>query len=335
MINNRKQDHLRICVEEDVEAGETGLKEVRLAHHPLPELDFSQIKTDTRFLGKKLKFPLIIEAMTGGTPEGGKINKDLASVAQKYGIGFGVGSQRAAIDDLKLSATFQVRDVAPDILLIANLGAVQFNYGYGLAECQKAVDMIDADALAIHLNPLQEVIQPEGNTNFSGLVDKINKIKPQLKRPLIAKCVGSGILFDTARQIKVDAIDVGGAGGTSWCAVEGYRGNEMMKSVSKTFLGWGVPTADSIEELSKLNIPLVGSGGIRSGLDAAKAIALGADVVGMALPILRAYDQGGVKAVSDYLDRFILELRIAMFLTSSGEVKDLKGKVMKPSGRAK
>jgi len=328
MIDRRKKDHIKICMEEDVEGGDTGLSQIKLAHMSLPEVDFSKIRTDTNFLGRRMKFPLIIEAMTGGTQESGKINKDIATVTQKYGIGFGVGSQRAAIEDPTLESTYAVRDVAPDVLLIANIGAVQLNYGYTVKECQKAVDMIKADALALHLNPLQEAIQPEGNTNFSGLISKINAVKAKVKCPVIAKAVGSGIRLDTAKMLKVDAIDVGGAGGTSWCMVEGLRGSQMIRDVSKTFVGWGVPTADCIRELERLNIPLIGSGGIRTGLDAAKAVALGADVVGVALPILRAYGSLGVKGVSDYLDKFMFEFKIAMFLTGSAEVKDLRGKVV-------
>ncbi|NYZ77437.1 type 2 isopentenyl-diphosphate Delta-isomerase, partial [Candidatus Micrarchaeota archaeon] len=182
-IKDRKLDHLRICVEEKVEAGSTGLEDVRLVHKALPEIDYDSVDMSVRFLGKRLDYPLIIEAMTGGVPEAEKINKELASVAQEYNIGFSVGSQRAAIDDLSLAATFQVRDVAPGILLIANVGAIQLNYGYSLKECLAAVDMIEADALALHLNPLQEAVQSEGNRNFSGLAKKINDISGKLPKP--------------------------------------------------------------------------------------------------------------------------------------------------------
>lgn len=175
-IKDRKLDHLRICIEEKVEAGKTGFEEINLIHKALPEIDFEGIDTSVKFLGKDLMYPIIFEAMTGGVSEASQINRDVASIAQEYGIGFGVGSQRAAIEDPSLESTFQVRDVAPDILLIANLGAVQLNYGYSLKECAKAVDMIGADALAFHLNPLQEVVQTEGNRNFSDLTRKINGI---------------------------------------------------------------------------------------------------------------------------------------------------------------
>jgi len=323
-MEERKSDHIRICLEKDVEAGSTGFERVRLTHKALPELNLDEINTEIEFLGKTLKSPVIIEGITGGTKEAKKINKDLAKISQEFGIGFGVGSQRIAIDDEAMESTFKVRDVAPDILLIANLGAVQLNHGYGLDECKRAIEMIDADALALHLNPLQEAIQPEGERNFSGLIEKVNEISSKLDKPVIAKEVGSGISGDIAAQLKVDAIDVGGSGGTSWSLVEGYRANE--EEIGRTFAGWGIPTADCIREVSG-NVPVIGSGGIRSGLDGAKAIALGADCVGIALPILKAYSTDGNKGASEFLNRFLTELRIAMFLTGSKAVKELRGKV--------
>ncbi|MBM3308897.1 MAG: type 2 isopentenyl-diphosphate Delta-isomerase, partial [Candidatus Altiarchaeales archaeon] len=194
MIAERKEDHLDICMREKVEARKTGLDEIRLSYEALPELDFEKINTEVKFLGKKLKFPVVINAMTGGTRSATKINRDIAEVAQEYGIGMGVGSQRAAIESRELEETFRVKDSAPELpLLIANLGAVQLNYGYGLKECRKAIDMIQADALALHINPLQEILQPEGDKNFSNLIQKINKISIQLGKPVIAKCVGEGI----------------------------------------------------------------------------------------------------------------------------------------------
>jgi isopentenyl-diphosphate delta-isomerase len=326
-VKGRKKDHLRICIEEEVESGNTGLGDIRLVHEALPELDFDNINPEIRFLEKTLNYPVIIEAITGGIPKAVKINRDLASVAERFGIGFGVGSQRMAIEDPKLAETYRVRDVAPNIFLIANLGAVQLNYGYGLVECEKAVDMIQADALALHINPLHEIIQPEGDRDFSSLIEKINYISGRLKKPLIAKCVGSGISHETARKLKVSAFDVGGSGGTSWSLIESYRADGKAKKIGESFAGWGIPTADSIRELSKLGVPLIGSGGIRSGLDAAKAISLGADCVGIALPILRAWSRDGTKAVEEFLDQFLTELKIAMFLTGSETVRELKGKV--------
>ncbi len=323
-MKSRKTDHLRICVEEDVEAGDPGFELIRLRSLSSPEADLDSVDTSTEFLGKKLDFPLIFEAITGGTPEAGEINKGLASVAQEYGVGMGVGSQRAAIEDSSLEDTFKVRDVAPDILLIGNLGAVQLNNGYGLEECEKAVEMIDADALALHFNALQEAVQPEGDTNFKGTVAAVNKIAGKLKASVIAKEVGCGLDYDTASRLKVDAYDCGGSGGTSWSLVESYR-SELMKDVGVTYASWGLSTVESVMELAKLGKPLIASGGVRTGLDAAKCIALGADVVGVALPVLRAY-VSGEDTLKKYLDRFIREFRAAMYLTGSGTLKDLKGK---------
>jgi isopentenyl-diphosphate Delta-isomerase len=326
-MSKRKQDHLRICAKEDVEAGDAGFDLVRLKHRASPEIDLADINTETRFLGKTLAFPLIFEAITGGTPEAAKVNRTLARVAQDYGLGMGVGSQRAAIENPSLSSTYVVRDVAPDILLIGNLGAVQLNYGYGIKECKKAVEMIDADALALHLNPLQEAIQPEGNTNFRGVIGKINKVARELDAPVIVKEVGCGIDMETARRLKVAAIDVGGMGGTSWSLVESHRNSDTMGAVGITYSTWGIPTLECIVNLSKTKTPLISSGGIRSGLDAAKAVALGADVAGVALPLLRAYYAGRENAIREYVDKFIAEFKCAMYLTGSTEIKQLRKRV--------
>jgi isopentenyl-diphosphate delta-isomerase len=323
-INHRKIDHLRICLDENVEEGSSGFDKIRLTHEALPELDFDEIDLSVRLFGRKLEYPLVIEALTGGTEKSGRINRELAAVAQELGLGFGVGSQRAAFEDVSLAKTFTVRDVAPDILLIANLGAVQLNYGYGISECEKAVEMISADALALHINPLQEALQGEGNKNFIGITAKINEVAKKLKTPVIAKEVGCGLSRKTAQQLKVSAYDVGGWGGTNWALVEGIRSGR--KETGKVFSQWGIPTADSIAELSSLGKPVIASGGVRSGLDAAKAIALGASCVGIALPVLRAWGSGGAPEVKAYLSRVIEELKIAMFLTGSGNISRLRGK---------
>jgi len=326
-IKDRKLDHLRICIEEKVEAGKTGFEGISLIHKALPEIDFDAIDTSVKFLGKDLKYPIIFEAMTGGVSEASQINRDVASVAQEYGIGFGVGSQRAAIEDPSLESTFQVRDVAPDILLIANLGAVQLNYGYSLKECAKAVDMIGADALAFHLNPLQEVVQTEGNRNFSDLTRKINDIAKDLNKPVIAKETGCGISYDTAKTLNVAALDVAGCGGTSWSLVESLRSEGKTEYIGKTFSEWGIPTAESIKEAVKTGKPVIASGGVRTGIDAAKSLALGAGCIGMALPVLTAWAADGKKGVKDFLDAFIYELKICMFLTGARNVSELKGRI--------
>jgi len=327
MIKKRKIDHLRICIEKDVESGDTGFSRYRLLFSELPEIDFDEIDTTVSFLGKKISYPLIIEAMTGGSSEGGEINKCMAEIAQKHGLAFGVGSQRAALEDSSLEQTFKVRDVAPDVCLIANLGAVQLNYGYGLKECKKAVEMIDADALALHVNPLQEAIQPEGDRNFKNLIEKINEVASKLDKPVIIKGVGSGLTLPVAEKLEVSAFDVGGVGGTSWSIIEGCRAGKKAIELSESFKGFGVPTTDCILNLSKSGKPLVASGGIRSGVDVAKSLALGAKVAGMALPLLRIYHRDGGNGVLEYLDRVFMELRISMFLTGSSTINELDGKI--------
>ncbi len=326
MKTNRKLEHLKICIEKDVEAGKTGFADIKLMHKALPELDWDDIDFKTKFFNKKLNAPIMIESITGGTGEAREINLGLAGIAQEFNIGFGVGSQRPAIEDPNLAETYQVREIAPDIFLMANLGAVQLNYGYGIEECEKAIEMIDADALVLHLNPLQEIIQPEGNKNFSNLIEKINYIADELKTPVIVKEIGSGISLDIAKNLKVSAIDVGGLGGTSWSLVESYRGDERTKKLGNTFSCWGIPTSECISDVSKLGIPIIGSGGIRTGVDAGKAIALGASCVGIALPIIRAWT-GGLNKVREFLNQFILELKVSMFLTGSKNVADLRGKI--------
>jgi isopentenyl-diphosphate delta-isomerase len=326
-IKDRKLDHLRICIEENVEAGKTGLEDISLIHKALPEIDFNAIDTSVKFLGKTLKYPIIFEAMTGGVDEASRINKEVASVAQEYGLGFGIGSQRAAIEDPLLEETFRVRDVAPDVFLIANLGCVQLNYGYSVKECEKAVSMIGADALALHLNPLQEAVQPEGNRDFSGLTKKINDVSKKLSCPVIIKETGCGISGDTAKTLNVSAFDVAGFGGTSWSLVESHRSAGIEKEIGKSFSSWGIPTVQSIKEVALTGKPVIASGGIRTGIDAAKSLALGAQCVGMALPVLTAWSVDGKKGVRDFLDVFIYELKICMFLTGSRNVKGLRGKI--------
>lgn len=325
-IKDRKLDHLRICSEESVESGDTGFEKVSLAHKALPEVDYDEIDLGIKFLGKKLSYPIIFEAMTGGVAEAARINRDMASVAQEYGVGFGVGSQRAALEDASLEDTFRVREVAPDIFLIANLGAVQLNYGYSVKECSRAVEMIGADALALHVNPLQEAVQTEGNRNFSGLAKKINEVSRKLGKPVIVKETGCGISYETASELKVAAIDVAGAGGTSWSLVESHRSEGLGKDIGKTFSGWGIPTSEAIREAARTGMPVIASGGIRTGIDAAKSLALGAQCVGMALPLLTAWTADGKKGVDDFLDKFITELKISMFLTGARNVEELRGR---------
>jgi len=327
----RKRDHLRICREEDVggRGVTTGLERYRLRHCALPELRLDDVDLSTDFLGKRLRAPLLISAITGGTAPARQINLNLATAAQALGLAMGVGSQRAAIDNPRQARTYQVREVAPDILLLANLGAVQLNYGYGLAECRRAVEMIGADALVLHLNPLQEALQPHGNTDFSGLLDKIAAVCRELDVPVIVKEVGCGISEAVAENLAaagVAAVDVSGAGGTSWSEVEKHRAeNDLQRRVAASFAHWGVSTAEAILQAQRgaPNLPLIASGGIQTGPEAAVALALGADLVGLARPLLAPATESAL-AVENELRVMIEGLRIAMFTAGIRDIPAFK-----------
>jgi isopentenyl-diphosphate delta-isomerase len=331
--SSRKLDHVRIVLDEDVAAKgvHTGFAAYQLPHDAVPELDLAEIDTHTTFLGKPLRAPLLISSMTGGAHDVAQINLALAEAAQALGLAIGVGSQRSAIRDARLAYTYQVRRVAPSIPVLANLGAVQLNYGYGVDECRRAVEMIEADALILHLNPLQEAVQPEGNTNFKGLLKRIEAVCKALDVPVIAKEVGNGIGVRAARRLAesgVWGIDVAGAGGTSWSEVERFRhSTELGARVAGAFAGWGLPTAEAIRQVRAAlpQITLIGSGGIRSGVDIAKAIALGADLAGTAKPALGpAAAAGGTAAVVAGMQAYIDELRIAMFCSGCGDLSALR-----------
>ncbi len=334
---SRKADHIRINLNEDVRSGRsTGLEDYHFPHQALPELDLEEIQLDFSLFGKKISAPLFISSMTGGTSEARKINLALAEAAQVAGIPLGVGSQRAALEDKSLADSFQVRKAAPDILLFANLGAVQLNYGLTAADCLSAVEMIEADALILHLNPLQEAVMAEGNTNFSGLIGKIEGICQALPVPVIAKEVGWGISRETARMLKnagISAIDVAGAGGTSWTEVEMHRAeNEIQRQVASSFVDWGIPTAESIQIVRETtpDLAIFASGGIRNGVDIAKTISMGATMAGLASPFLKA-SIISPQAVLDVIERFTREIQISMFacgakdLKTLGEIQLIKG----------
>ena len=330
-IQDRKADHLRICLEDDVQCHQitTGLEKYRFLHCGLPELNYDQVDISTTFLGQRLATPLLISSMTGGTEQARLINQRLAITAQKFGLAMGVGSQRVAVEKPELASTFDIRRYAPDALLLANLGAVQLNYSYGLDHCQRVVDWLQADALILHLNPLQECVQTRGDTDFSGLMTKIETLCAQLPVPVIAKEVGNGISGSLAQKlinIGVSAIDTAGAGGTSWARVESERAEDVkQRRLGQTFADWGIPTADCILSVREIapNIPLIASGGLRNGLDVAKTLALGADIAGMALPFLKAADQSEA-ALDTLADILIAELKTALFCTGQGNLKDLK-----------
>ncbi len=288
-IEKRKADHIRICLEEDVESAiQTGFEKYRFLHKALPEIALTDVDLGLTLFGKELCAPILISSMTGGTEEAGKINARLAQAAQETNIAMGLGSQRAAIEDLAQAPSFGIaRKVAPNALLFANLGAVQLNYGYGINECKRAVDMLEADALILHLNPLQEALQIGGDTNFAGLAKKIEEICRKLGVPVIAKEVGWGISAQTAQLLAdcgVNAIDVAGAGGTSWSQVEMHRApNEFARKLAEPFVNWGINTPDSILNVKKTapEMTIFASGGLKNGLDIAKSLALGATLGGM------------------------------------------------------
>lgn len=328
---SRKADHLRVCLEDDVQFHQTtsGLERYRFTHCCLPELDRAELELTTQFLGKSLNAPLLISSMTGGTEFAQQINYRLAEVAQHYGIAMGVGSQRVAIENPQVVDSFTVRAVAPDILLFANLGAVQLNYQYGVEECLRAIDWLQADALILHLNPLQECVQTRGDCNFRGLLDKIAALCRTLPVPVIAKEVGNGISARMAERLLeagVSAIDVAGAGGTSWARVESARAKDaLQRRLGETFSDWGIPTADCVTAVRSVapQVPLIASGGLRHGLDAAKAIALGADLAGMAMPFLQAAAESEA-ALLALADALLAELRTVLFCTGSATLADLR-----------
>lgn len=330
-IETRKSDHLRICLDEDVQFREitNGLDRYRFTHCCLPELNFEDVDLATQFLGKSLGAPLLISSMTGGTELAKQINLRLAMAAQHFKIAMGVGSQRIAIENPEVASTFAVRPQAPDILLFANLGAVQLNYDYGFSECLRVVETLEADALILHLNPLQESVQADGNTNFRGLLPKIEQLCQKLPVPVIVKEVGNGIAAPIAQklvQAGVRAIDVAGAGGTSWAKVEGERAQDpRQRRLGQTFADWGIPTATCITTLEETlpEVPLIASGGLRNGLDVAKAIALGADLTGMAWPFLQAAHESEA-ALQELIESLIAEITTVLFCTGNPTFADLK-----------
>lgn len=331
VIAERKRDHIKIALGEDVEHRiTTWLEYVVLPHYPLPELDFESVDTRCTFLKREFSAPILIEGMTGGTEEGKRINANLALAAEKYNLPMGVGSQRVAIVDPGVSDTFRVaREMGPHVFLMANIGAAQLIKG-GVELAWKAVKMIEADALVIHLNPLQELIQPGGDTNFVGLMSRIKQVVRELAMPVIVKEVGCGLTYDVAmrlREIGVDAVDVAGAGGTNWTEIERVRAAEAgaleKVELAETFRDWGIPTAASVLEVASVEgMEVVGSGGIRDGLDVAKLLCLGAEMGGLARPFLKAAVEGE-EAVELVVKKLVREIKAALFLTGSRSVKEL------------
>lgn len=329
-ISVRKSDHLRINLEENVRSGlTTGLERYRFVHRAVPELNLEEVNLRQEFFGKTIQAPILISSMTGGTSQAAEINRILAEAAQITGIAMGLGSQRAAIEHPELAWTFQVRHVAPNIFLMANLGAVQLNYGYGVEQCRRAVEMVEADALILHFNALQEALQPEGDTRFAGLLKQVEKVCKTLPVPVIAKEVGWGFSEKDVLGLSeagVSAIDVAGAGGTSWSQVEMHRAKtEAQAQLAASFVDWGIPTAESIQIVRQTapHLTIIASGGLRSGLDIAKCIALGASLGGMASPFLKAAAQS-LDETLKVIELVRNEIRVCMFAVGAGSLAELQ-----------
>jgi isopentenyl-diphosphate delta-isomerase len=333
IIKQRKKDGIEIPLQNNVQARTTSnyLEHVKLVHNALPELDYDGIDLSTKFLGRKFSAPIIIDSMTGGTDEATVINGRLGELAQKYGFGMGLGSQRAGLKSEELAATYSVaRKNAPDAFLIANIGGAQLAKGLTVDDASKIVKMIRADALVVHLNPLQELVQPEGEPKYAGVLGRISELVKGMDVPVIVKEVGAGISREVAVKLEmagVSAINVAGAGGTSWAGVEKLRA-EMAKDDAKTHLGelfwdWGLPTAASLIEVRRaVKLPLVASGGLRNGLEVAKCVALGASMAAMAYPFLRAASQSR-EALFVFADRVLAELKSTMFLVGAKNAQAL------------
>jgi isopentenyl-diphosphate delta-isomerase len=328
----RKADHIRICLDENSQARKatTGFEDIHFIHKALPEINKQNIDPSTYFLNHKFSAPLVVGAITGGTAQAEKINATIAEAVEELQLGMGVGSQRAAIEDKSLMHTFAIaRKKAPNAFLIANIGGVQLVHGYSIREAKKAIEMIDADAIAIHLNALQEAIQPEGQTNFEGILSKIADIAGELDKPVVVKETGTGIAAEEAKKLEaagVKAIDVGGAGGTSFAAVEYYRTgkeSQLQRHLGEAFWDWGIPTATSIAEITQtVKLPVIASGGIRNGSNIAKALALGAQLASLSQPILQTSIKG-VKETESLLTLLIEELRNIMFLVGAINIEQL------------
>jgi isopentenyl-diphosphate delta-isomerase len=332
-IEKRKQRHIRLSLEEDVQADiGTGLEDVRLIHRALPEMDLKDASTGIELFGRRLSAPLIISAITGGAEKAKEINAVLASAAEDLDIGIGVGSQRIALENPETEHTFRVvRERAPSALVIGNLGCPQLSFGWGAREAQRCVEMIEADALAIHMNPLQEAIQVEGETHYRGVLGKVREVVDGIDVSVVMKETGCGVAYEEAVKLEeagVEALDVSGVGGTSWAAVEHHIAREVGKreqeALGEVLWNWGIPTAVSVVETSKsTKLKIIASGGIRTGVEMAKAIALGADAVGMAKPFLEKAVEGP-DALREHIRLILREFRTVMFLVGAGEVEELK-----------
>lgn len=326
---SRKREHIEISLKHDVQfrSKKTGFDDVELEYLALPELDFKELSTETRFLNFDFSFPLFASSITGGHSDVKKINEDIAKACSNAGIGMALGSVRAMLEDKKTADSYKVRKQIPKGFLAANIGATQLKE-YSIQQLEKAMEEIQADALFVHLNAAQEALQMEGTPNFKGTIKQLQDFCQQFSLPVILKEVGNGISLSTAEMLQgvdFDALDVAGAGGTSWTAIDSLRGN---KDIAETFWDFGTPTVVSIIQSRMVfdKSPLIASGGIRSGLDIAKSLVLGADLCGTAMPILHAQHKNSVKGVEELLEKFRKEFKISMFLTGAKSPEELKGR---------
>jgi isopentenyl-diphosphate delta-isomerase len=332
-IEKRKERHLRLSLDENVQSDiGTGFEDVRLIHRALPEIDLDEIDTEMELFGKKLSSPLIVSAITGGTGFAKEINSTLAEVAEELGIGIGVGSQRIALEDPQVEHTFTVvRDKAPSSLVMGNIGCPQLSLGWGVDEAKRCVDMIGADALGIHMNPLQEAVQVGGDTQYRGVLEKIGEITGKLGTPVVMKETGCGISKEVAVSLEAagaSALEVSGVGGTSWAAVEHHiarvEEKKSQETLGEALWNWGIPTAISVVETSgSTDLKIIASGGLRTGIEMAKAVSLGADAVGIAKPFLEKAVEGK-EALREHVEDILREFRTVMFLVGAGNVEELK-----------
>jgi isopentenyl-diphosphate delta-isomerase len=328
-IGQRKADHIDLAATGDVGFHRTTtlLECVKLVHQALPELSADSIDTSVTLFGKKLRAPLIIASMTGGIERAATINRELATIAEARGYGFGLGSQRAMHVDPSKGATFRVRDVAPTALVLGNLGVVQARQ-MSTDEVRALVTDVGADALFIHLNPAMEIVQPGGDRDFTGAVATLGRLAAELGFPVIAKETGCGLSAKAADQLLragVRHVDVSGAGGTSWVAVEMHRASSGERALGEAFREWGIPTAASVAWMAASRMEtIIATGGIGTGLEVAKAIALGASAAGIARPVLQTLTSGGRAAAENYLDGIEAELRAAMLLVGAGSIAELR-----------
>ena len=333
-IKSRKEEHVNIALNENVtvKGVSNGFEDFHVVPTAVPDLDFNDIDLSTEFLGVKFQAPILVAGMTGGYPRAEKINKSLARVCSKLGIPMGIGSQRAMITNKETLSTFNVKEEIPDVYLIGNLGLVQFSANFGMSELEEAIENVHADAMAIHVNPFQELCQPEGDLDWKGAWKNFEKITKHSKVPIIAKEVGNGIAYEEAMKFEslgASAIDVGGAGGTSWPKIELIRNDrEDALSLDDPTLRWGINTAlATFEATSKVQIPVISTGGMYNGISAAKAIALGSTLVGIARPVLQALVDGGEERAEKYLRRYILDVQRVMFLMGVQDTESLRSQM--------